>query len=213
MTQTPPEPSPSPSPDPAPDPAPVPPLKVDRTWAIVGGVFVAFWLVYLMFASPQPPPEFDVNAPGRPADYNWTLKDLEGRPVKFEDFAGKAVFLNIWATWCPPCVGEMPSIARLAGDPSFQGKNIAFVCVATDESIETVRRFVKNKDWPMTVLQADALPGVFLTEGIPATFLIAPDGRVVATTVGGHEWDAPETVKSLQALAAIPPKPPAASVP
>jgi hypothetical protein len=108
----------------------------------------------------------------------------------------------------------MPSIARLAGDPSFQGKNVAFVCVATDDSIDTVQRFIKDKNWPMTVLQADRLPSVFLTEGIPATFFIAPDGRVVSSTVGGQEWDTPETKKGLQELAALPPKPPvAASIP
>ncbi|APW59945.1 TlpA family protein disulfide reductase [Paludisphaera borealis] len=183
--------------------------KRDHTWPIVGGLFLAFWVVYLLVASPRAPEEIDLAAPGKPADYNWTLHDLDGQPVKFTNYAGKAVFLNIWATWCPPCIGEMPSIARLAGDARFQGKNIAFVCVATDDSIETVRKFVRDKQWPMTILHADGLPGVFLTDGIPATFIIAPDGRVVATTVGSHDWDRPEVVKSLEAVAAVPPKSPA----
>ncbi len=54
----------------------------------------------------------------------------------------------------------------------------------------------------------DGLPGAFLTEGIPATFIITPDGRIVAATVGGHDWDRPEVFKSLEALAAIPPTSP-----
>jgi thiol-disulfide isomerase/thioredoxin len=190
-------------------PAPGQGAKRDYTWPIVVGLFLAFWIVYLMVASPRAPEEIDLSTPGKPADYNWTLRDLNDQPVKFSNFAGKAVFLNVWATWCPPCVGEMPSIARLAGDPSFQGKNIEFVCVAIDDSIETVRQFVRDKKWPMTVLHATALPGVFLTEGIPATFVIAPDGRVVATTIGARDWESPEIIKSLQAVAAIPPKTPA----
>jgi len=187
-------------PSPPMEPAP----KPDRTWPIIAGLFVAFWLVYLMFGGPRRPGPIDVSAPGRPADYNWTLHALDGSPVKFTKYAGKAVFLNIWATWCPPCVAEMPSIARLASDPSLRGKNIEFVCVATDDEIDAVRRYVREKNWPMTILHAEALPGVFLTEGIPATFIIAPDGRVVSETVGGQEWDGAETVKSLQAVADLP---------
>jgi len=187
--------------------------KRDYTWPIVGGLFLAFWIVYLMVASPRAPEPIDLSAPGRPADYNWTLHDLDGQPVKFTNFAGKAVLLNIWATWCPPCIAEMPSIARLAADPGLQGKHIEFVCVATDDEIETVRRYVRDKKWPMTILHATALPGAFMTEGIPATFIIAPDGRVVSTTVGGQDWDTPDIIKSLQAVAAVPPKTPAAPPP
>jgi thiol-disulfide isomerase/thioredoxin len=203
MTQpeTPPESPPSPSPSPMP--------TRNRTWPVVVGVFLAFWGVYLLVAGPRAPDEIDLDAPGRPAEYNWTLQDLDGRPVKFSEYEGKAVFLNIWATWCPPCVGEMPSIARLAGDPRWQGKNIAFVCAATDHSLETVRQYVSDKKWPMTILHADGLPGAFLTDGIPATFIIAPDGRVVSMTEGGREWDDPGVVKSLEAVAAIPPRTPA----
>lgn len=196
-----------------PSPPTAPPPKPDRTWPIIAGLFVAFWIVFLLISAPRKPEPIDLDAPGKPAVYNWTLHDLDGSPVKFTKYAGKAVFLNIWATWCPPCVAEMPSIARLASDPGLQGKNIEFVCVATDDDIGAVRRYVSEKDWPMTILHADALPGVFLTEGIPATFILAPDGRVVSTTVGGQEWDGPETVASLQAVAAVPPKTPGAPAP
>jgi len=185
------------------------PSTRDRTWPVVVGVFLAFWVVYLLVAGPRALDEIDPDAPGKPAEYNWTLHDLDGRPVKFSAYEGKAVFLNIWATWCPPCVAEMPSIARLAGDSRWQGKNIAFVCAATDDSVETVRKYVSDKKWPMTILHVDGLPGAFLTDGIPATFIISPDGRVVASTEGSREWDVAEVMKSLEAVAAIPPRKPA----
>ena len=84
--------------------------------------------------------------------------DLDDRPVHFSKFKGKPLFLNIWATWCGPCVQEMPSIARLAENPRLKGKGIQFVCISTDESSAAVRRFIDGKNWSMTFLRADRLP-------------------------------------------------------
>jgi thiol-disulfide isomerase/thioredoxin len=145
-------------------------------------------------------------ARGKPADYGWRLVDLEGRPVDLGRYRGRAVFLNIWATWCPPCVGEMPSIARLAADPRLKG--VAFVCVATDDDPEDVRRFVRARALPMTIVRpAGPAPPVFATDAIPATFLIAPDGRIARSEVGGMEWDSPEVISLLERLAKSAPGP------
>jgi thiol-disulfide isomerase/thioredoxin len=123
----------------------------------------------------------------------------DGSSFRLADLRGKVVVIDFWATWCPPCVAELPSIARLAADPRL--KEVAFLCVATDESAETVRDFLRDKDWPMTVLHATSLPNVFTTDGIPATFLIAPDGRTVAMEVGAAAWDDPSAVEYLEKLA------------
>lgn len=181
--------------------------KPDRTWWIIGGVFAAFWLFYIYFLGPRTPRFLEGTGVERPAEYNWTLRDLDDEPVTFARFKGKTVFLNVWATWCPPCVGEMPSIARLADQPRLKGKNIEFVCVSTDESSETVRRFLKDKSWTMTMLRATELPPVFLTEGIPATFIISHDGRVVASEVGAAQWDDPAVTAFLEKTADRPPAP------
>lgn len=169
-------------------------------WPPLLALFVAFWVVYLMIAGPRRLNDLDGPEPGRPVDYNWTLQDLDGNDVKFDRYRGKTLFLNIWATWCPPCVAEMPSIARLAATEELKGK-VEFVCVATDETINAVRSFLRGKDWPMTILHAAALPPVFLTNGIPATFLVAPDGRVAYMREGSAEWDSPDVVRKLRELA------------
>ena len=122
--------------------------------------------------------------------------------MQFSRFKGKTVFLNIWATWCGPCVGEMPSIAKLAENPLLKGKNIEFVCAATDDSVAKVIEFVRDKKWPMTMLHARSLPPVFQTESIPATYIIAPGGRVVAAEVGANDWDKPAIVAFLTKTAA-----------
>ncbi|HMB07431.1 MAG TPA: TlpA disulfide reductase family protein [Isosphaeraceae bacterium] len=181
-----------------------PPVKSDRTWWIIGLGFVIAWVLYLIFFGPKPtvelsPPRLATSAEPKEVDYGWTVRDLHEKPVPFERYRGKAVFLNIWATWCPPCVAELPSIARLAADPRL--KEVAFLCVSTDESAEAVRGFLRGKDWPMAVLRATSLPDVLTTDGIPATFLVAPDGRIVATEVGAAAWDDPTAVEYLEKLA------------
>jgi thiol-disulfide isomerase/thioredoxin len=173
----------------------------DRTWLYVGLAFLGFWVAYLFFFGPRNRDPLQGSAVDRPAVFDWTLEDLDEQPVQFSRFKGKTVFLNVWATWCGPCVGELPSIARLAADPRLQGKNVEFVCVSIDDSVEPIRRFLRDKNWPMTVLRARTLPPVFLTDGIPATFVIAPDGKIISEEVGSAEWDNPKVVTLLEKTA------------
>ena len=176
----------------------------DRNWLIIALVFLGFWVVYLTFFAPGNRRPLERSGIDQPADYNWKLEDLREQPVPFSRFKGKTVFLNIWATWCGPCVGEMPSIARLAENPRLKGKNIEFVCVSTDDSTDTVVRFVRDKNWPMTVLRAQSLPPVFHTEAIPATYIITPGGRIVAAEVGANDWDKADVVAFLEKAATKP---------
>ncbi len=175
-----------------------------RIWLYVALAFIGFWIVYLSFFAPRNRRLLEGSGMEQPAAYNWTLEDLDEHQVPFSQFQGKAVFLNIWATWCGPCVREMPSIARLAARETFKDKNIAFVCVSVDDDTETVRRFVRDKNWPMTVLHASVRPPVFQTEGIPATFIISPAGQIVAAEVGSSDWDQPDVVAFLEKTAAMP---------
>ena len=178
--------------------------RPDRSWLIIALVFLGFWVVYLTFFAPGNRRPLEGSGIDLPADYNWKLEDLSEQPVPFSRFKGKTVFLNIWATWCGPCVGEMPSIARLAENPRLKGKNIEFVCVSTDDSTDTVVRFVRDKNWPMTVLRAQSLPPVFPTEAIPATYIITPGGRIVAAEVGANDWDKADVVAFLEKAATKP---------
>jgi thiol-disulfide isomerase/thioredoxin len=165
--------------------------------------FLAFWFVYLTFFGPRRPPRLANSGMSQPADYDWSVVDLDDQPVSFSKFKGKPIFLNFWATWCPPCVREMPSIDKLARESRLKGRAIEFLCVSTDENTESVRRFLKDKNLSMTFLRVKdgKVPRVFYSEGIPATFLIAPDGRIAATTVGSADWDEPEVVDFLEKLA------------
>jgi thiol-disulfide isomerase/thioredoxin len=133
------------------------------------------------------------------ADYGWALRDEEGKPVDFGKYRGKVVFLNVWATWCGPCREELPAIANLARNARL--KDVAFLCVAGDRP-DAVRRFRAGpgKGLPMTFLVADGLPAPFATDAIPATFILAADGRIVAAEVGAAQWDDPDVVDLLARL-------------
>jgi len=171
-----------------------------KGWLLVL-VFTIAWTGIIYYLGPR------VGAPGNfgeqtirfPANFDWALSDLNGQPIKFEKFKGKPIFLNIWATWCGPCIAEMPSIARLAANPKLKGK-VEFVCVATDSSVTPVRQYVEGKGWPMTFLHADSLPMSLQTDGIPATFAISPEGIIVGVVEGSSDWDNPEVVTFLEKL-------------
>ena len=165
--------------------------------------FLIFWIGYLIWLAPRPPVgSLENSGISQPAAYDWPVLDLKDNPVPFSRFTGKTVFLNIWATWCPPCVQEMPSIARLAENPRLRGKGIEFVCVSVDDSSDKIRRFLEDRDWSMAFFRTEKLPGVFSTEGIPATFIITPKGRIAAAQVGSDQWDRHEVVDFLEKIAA-----------
>jgi thiol-disulfide isomerase/thioredoxin len=178
-----------------------------RTWLYLAAGFVILWTLYLVFFGPRRRGLLENSGKSQPAAYDWSLLDLDDQPVSFSKFKGKAVFLNIWATWCGPCVGEMPSIAELAQDSRLRGKNIEFVCVSTDSSADVVRRFIQGRNWTMTFLRAEHFPIVFESDAIPTTFVIAPDGRIVASEVGASDWHEPQVVYLLEKLAVQPVQP------
>ncbi len=187
----------------------MPPAKNEtRRWLAIAGALVLTWAGYLAFFGPRggsdglDPPALAGTGSSTPAEFAWTLRDLDDAPVDFAKFRGRPIVLNLWATWCPPCRAEMPSIANLAANAKLKAKGVAVVCVSTDESADVLRRFVEDKPWEMTILRATSIPPGFLTGGIPATFLIAPDGRVVASQVGAARWDDPSVVEFLEKLAA-----------
>jgi thiol-disulfide isomerase/thioredoxin len=168
--------------------------------------FLVFWFTYLTFFGPKRPSRLASSGVSQPAEYDWTVLDLDDQSVSFSKFKGKTVFLNFWATWCGPCVRELPSIDALARDPHLAGKSIEFLCVSTDEDAQTVRRFLEGKDMKMTFLRVHdgKIPPVFQSDGIPITFLIAPDGRIAASELGSADWHEAEVVDLLQKLAGQP---------
>ncbi len=119
---------------------------------------------------------------------------LDGRPVSLKDLEGEVVLLNFWATWCAPCVREMPSLERLQADLADRAFRV--VAVSRDfNGPEVVPPFLERLDLKRMTVWLDPkndLGSDFAVTGLPTTFLIDAHGRVVGGLQGPAEWDSPE---------------------
>lgn len=120
-------------------------------------------------------------------DKLWQVTDMQGNKHVLQDLMNdKPVFINFWATWCPPCVAEMPGIADLY---EKYGDRVSFI-IATNESSHTVSAFAEKRQYTsLPFYQYRSVPSVFQTESIPATFLVSKSGRVVISKKGAAHWN------------------------
>jgi len=125
---------------------------------------------------------------------------LDGKTVSFESLKGKVVFMNMWATWCPPCIAEMPNIQKLY--EKVGSDKIAFVMLSLDEDgINKVKKFISKKGFTFPVyMPASPLPQEFYSNAIPTTFIISLQGKIVAKQEGMAEYDTKEVREFLQGM-------------
>jgi len=129
------------------------------------------------------------------------LPSLAGGEVDLASQRGKVVVLNFWATWCPPCVAEMPSLERLHRSLSPEG--VSVVTVSTDEDEAELRRFVAEHALTLPVLKdpgGRVAANQYRTTGYPETFVLGRDGRVLQHVVGPAEWDSAERLAYLRGV-------------
>jgi len=146
--------------------------------------------------------ESRLEAPSFPSttlvDYDWVVQSLDGQDFKMADVKGKVVFLNFWATWCSPCVAEMPSIQRLY--EKLKGEGVLFVCISNEESSK-VSGFAREKGFTFPIYTMHgAPPAVFKTRGIPATFILSPDGKIAFKQIGSAKWDDGKSIDFIKGL-------------
>lgn len=149
-------------------------------------------------------PAVSVNSPMATAEMvgaDFQLVDLNGKVVPFNSLKGKVVFMNIWATWCPPCIAEMPNIQKLY--ENVGSDKIAFVMLSVDAGgREKVKKFIAKKGFTFPVyMPASEMPQEFESPSIPTTFVISPEGKIVAKQMGMAEYDTKEVREYLQNLA------------
>ncbi len=134
-------------------------------------------------------------------DYIWKLSKLDGNDLYLTDFKGKVIFINKWATWCPPCVAEMPSIERLY-DKYKDNSSIEFVIVS-NETTEKVSAFIKKRAFTFpTYTSQYASPDVFESSAIPATFIVSKSGKIVLKEEGSADWSSSAVDKIIKGLLA-----------
>lgn len=125
---------------------------------------------------------------GRIGDW-FALRTLDGDEVPYDAFAGRVLFVNFWATWCAPCVEEMPTIVELAR--SLEGSDVAFLLVSIDEDERAARRFAEEKGLSRFVYFRGWEPwtSTFKAGIVPATFVVDRHGSIVYQHHGAADWN------------------------
>jgi thiol-disulfide isomerase/thioredoxin len=118
----------------------------------------------------------------------FSLQDMNGSLLNLQSFKGKKVFVNLWATWCPPCRAEIPSIQKLA--QSVDTAKVAFVMISLDDSFDKARRFAKSRKMILPVFYpAENLPELFNVQSIPSTFIFDESGKLIQRVDGGDNYN------------------------
>jgi len=159
-------------------------------------------LLALGLSSAAAQPQTMTPVPGRPNAPDFALPDIDGKTRRLSSNRGKVVLVNFWATWCPPCRREMPSMQR-AWD---QLKNENFVIYAVDvgEDEETIFGFTFSTGveitFPILLDKEGKVVKQWPVRGLPTTFLIDAEGRIAYSAVGGREWDDPALIAQIRRL-------------
>ena len=131
---------------------------------------------------------------------DFTLPSVTGEKITLSSLKGKIVLLNFWATWCPPCRIEMPSMQRLYDELKDEGFEL--IAVNLQEPEETVKRFLLENgyDFPVLLDTRGGVGALYGVRSIPQTFLIDAEGFAVAGLTGAREWDSEDLYSALRSM-------------
>jgi len=131
---------------------------------------------------------------------DFTLQLLSGGNAALSSYRGNVVILNFWATWCPPCRAEMPSMETLY--QRYRNQGLEILAVDIRETTNTVRQFISTNGFSFPVLlDLDGRVSVnYGVEAIPTTYIIDREGKMIGRIVGSIHWDTPEVFAAFEAL-------------
>lgn len=176
---------------------------------IIGILWVTGWykpvisylqqaILYTGVIKPDTTPEADEL---RTTGYDWQLVNNDSQPVDFASFRGKVVFLNFFATWCPPCIAETPGIQSLYEE--IKDDDIVFVILSRDDEFQKTLRFMEKKGWTLPVYgAASPVPAEFATSVLPTTYIIDKNGTIVSEHRGMADYNNDKVKDFLRSLAA-----------
>lgn len=187
--------------------------KEIRDWTIFAGILLTLYLTGLhtdvaafaqriVLATGIANPNIEVSSDKTKAAYDFSLDQLDGETLNFEDLQGKVVFINFWATWCAPCVAEMPSINGLY-EMYKDNPDVVFVMINVENEEGKVRKFLKKKkfSFPIYFPNASRIPKVYTSESIPTTFVLDKEGFIAYKKIGMASYDADNFVNFIGRIA------------
>lgn len=134
---------------------------------------------------------------GSPDGPDFTLPDLDGKLTRFSDLRGRIVLVNFWATWCPPCKAEIPSMERAWAMMKDRGAVMLAVHVGGDA--DKIWEFLSEMSvtFPVLIDKSGSVSKQWQTIGLPTTYVANRAGQKVLRAIGGREWDHPDIVASV----------------
>ena len=131
---------------------------------------------------------------------DFELADLDGRPHALSDYRGEVVIINFWATWCPPCRDELPSLERL--HRTMKDKGVRILAVSVDERYDDLELMSESFQLSMTVLHdaGKRVSRVYQTFQFPETYIVDPDGILRSKIIGPRDWMDPSVIRDLVKL-------------
>lgn len=116
------------------------------------------------------------------------LQTLDGTPISMSEFKNKTVFINFWATWCKPCIQEMPTIAKAQEEL----KDVVFL-FPSNEAVELIQEFRERKSFDFNYVQVQNLEALNI-QALPTTFIFSPDGKLKFSEAGFRDWSTAENL-------------------
>jgi peroxiredoxin len=137
-------------------------------------------------------------APRQAPDF--TLTTLDGTPMRLSDQRGKVVFINLWATWCPPCREELPTMVRFY--ERFKDRGVEILAISEDTDPEAVRRMVAKQGitFPVLMDENKRVYNLYRATGVPETHLLDKAGGVRGSQLGPFDWDSPAVIAKVEEL-------------
>ncbi len=160
-----------------------------------------FWCLLSLVLATAPVLADGLGAAHAPLAPAFTLKNLQGDRVKLSDYRGKLVLLNFWATWCMPCRQEMPSMEQLR--QIYGERGLVILAVSTDEGGESrIRNFARRLKltFPILLDPDSTASDKYEVSGVPVSFLIDHQGRIVARMTGSKDWVSDAALEQIEAL-------------
>ncbi|PKR80904.1 thiol-disulfide oxidoreductase [Brumimicrobium salinarum] len=183
-----------------------------RKWDILFAIFIGLMLIpsvrmpvmaFVQRVFAGSPSTLAVKDQKEISSSDWVLIDLEGNQTNLSAASGKVTIVNSWATWCPPCVAEMPSLQKLYD--KYQNQ-VAFYFVS-NESPETLKRFLKSKNYNLPVyMPASNYPKEFDSNSLPTTYVLDQNGTIIMEEVGAHNWFSDSFQEKIEQLLVSPQK-------
>lgn len=167
-------------------------------------VVVLLLMGYGFLTRPSGPPGHAALLPDQPLP-DFTLPDLQGNSVQLSTLRGKVVFVNIWATWCPPCVEEMPTIQQLYNRLHDRGLEVLAISIDT-LGAQVVGLFMQRHrlTFPALLDPAARTERLYRISGVPESFIVNKRGLLVEKIVGPRDWSHPQMIARFERLLAAP---------